>query len=54
MDDNVPYRSEDECSLSEKGSDDAFLLEEMPEIEEEGELKRRESLMLLERKIFEN
>lgn len=51
MDDNLPYRSEDEDTPSE---DEALLVEEVPLVEEEGELRRKERALLLERKIAEN
>lgn len=40
MDDNLPYRSEED-SGSEKNVDETLLMEEVPEIEEEGELKKK-------------
>jgi hypothetical protein len=54
MDDNLPYKSSEEDDLSEKEDDDTLLLEELPEVEEDGELQRKESLQLLEKKIYEN
>jgi hypothetical protein len=52
IDDNAAYKSDDDTPLDD--DEESLLVEPEQAIEEDGDLKRREKLLLFEKKIFEN